>query len=203
MNSIQRASAAAIPGDSPFTAITRKPKSRDYGCAESGSVPERGLNERGNDMFEGLWERESDRSGAIQPGATNLTIFSTVIAGVAAGLVAFTDLSNKVIGSDATFGHDVLRVVLLVAIIAAGTLIIMADLFARSRVAAASERSAHLFAAPAGLEAKKKGTKAPFKVTQMRVDGDNGGSLQVQVDRGDGTSWYTIDDEEWKLAVNA
>ena len=144
-----------------------------------------------------LWDREIDKPGAIQAGATNLTIFSTLIAAVGAGLVGFTGLSDEIIGPDKAFSHDVLRVVLLVAIIAAGALIVMADLFARSRVAAAAERSAHLFEAPDGLQAVSGGKT--FDVSQIRIDGNAGGSAQVRVEEDGTPTWEMLDGKKWRL----
>ena len=110
-------------------------------------------------------------SDAIKGRTLNLTLFSGLTAAIATAITVFND-SFKAIFGDSLGGTDLAhaKLTLLVAVIAAFTLIAVADLLARAWATAANGKLI-VTAVPGGLSAKKiDGEDQPgFTVAAMRV----------------------------------
>ena len=85
-----------------------------------------------------LSERASDKPGAIQAPATNLTLGSGVVALIGSAVTLFNDSFKSIFGDTAS---TTIKASVLIAVIAAWALIAVADLLARAIAKSASERS--------------------------------------------------------------
>lgn len=140
-----------------------------------------------------LQDRETDESGAIQAGATNLTIGSGFAAAIAAAITLFNDSFRSIFGDGASANA---KASVLIAVVAAWTFIAVADLIARAITKAAFDaRGEPLAPLPTAIAAKKtKGTdQTGFAAAAIRISAAGETSFLL-VKKGQAPEWLKADE---------
>jgi hypothetical protein len=140
-----------------------------------------------------LQDRAKDQPGAIKAPATNLTIGTGVAAALATAATLFNDSFNSIFGDDASAK---VKASVLIAVIAAWTLIAVADLIARAVAnAAAAGGGEQLAPLPTALAAAKTtGTdKTGYAAAAVRV-GATGETSFLLVKKGQKPEWLTAEE---------
>ncbi len=132
----------------------------------------------------GLLDRAADKPESIKAPATNLTLGSAGAATIATLVAAFNESFESIFGNDA--GPNI-KAAVLIAIIAAWTLIAVADIIGRAIAKAATERASGMErAAKASVPPSAEPVLLPKPQVAKRLKGaDEGGYLGVAVRNGE------------------
>jgi hypothetical protein len=135
-----------------------------------------------------LQDRAKDEPGAIKAPATNLTIGSGIAAALAAAVTLFNDSFKSIFGDTASAN---VKASVLIAVIAAWTLIAVADLVARAVAKSAAARADEAIAPlPTALQATKTvgADQTGFVAAAIRTSGDGDTSFLL-VKQGQPPVW--------------
>ncbi len=139
-----------------------------------------------------LPDRAKDQPGSIKAPATNLTIGTGIAAALATAATLFNDSFNSIFGDDASAN---VKASVLIAVIAAWTLIAVADLIARAVAKASADGGGEQLAPlPTAIAATKtEGTdQTGFVAAAVRVTA--GETFFLLVKKGQRPEWLKAEE---------
>ncbi len=158
-------------------------------------------------IIDDFTNRESEKPDAIKAGALNLTIVSVFFTVIAGSVTVLTGLIGDLFNGEP---GPTIRLGFIAALVLAASAMVVADVLARSRVAAAVARSTHVFTTEGdGLPAQVRDPNyvdenghpnpnhldAGYHVDMIEVNGANGVvRYHVKGANGSPPSWHAADE---------